>query len=75
MKGIQINGKKHSQGNQHQLGFLADPEPEDNKRHQGEIGHIADHLNGGIQNLFRQLICTCNQTKNKTDSPAYRKAA
>src|SRR3712207_7976734 len=42
--GVEVDREGHPEGDQEDPRLLADPEPEDHQRDQGQVRHVADHL-------------------------------
>ena len=52
------------------LGFLADAEPQDHQRDDGEMRHVAQHLQGGIEQELGRLPQPVDDAEDETDRAA-----
>jgi len=69
---VQVEREGHAERDQHDLGFLADAEPQDEQRDQAEERQGAQHLHGRVDQRFAPAGKPGDDAQQHTDDGADR---
>ena len=73
VKGVEIDREKHADGNEKNLGFLLNAEPQDHERDDGEVRHVAEHLQRQIDQRFCASRNTVQDAEEEAEPPPMKR--
>jgi hypothetical protein len=70
--GIVVDGKKHAAGDEEHFCALADAEPDDDERDEGEVRHHAEHLQRAVEHVFGEFADAGGKAEGEAECSADR---